>query len=528
MSNVGLAIDTVHGNHIDRYLSDLDDNGELDEGEVFILKHTLTSTNGNEMVLMLTNTHYHEFPAGDHKLGNQRKRKRFTDIHSVIVSPDNPRVFTINWFSGHTSVKSKAKAGFLSMKQALKIGTDWADFIKPKSYIANNPTERFEFVFVLQRLLRDLWQKTFEERILRSPEVYQRHEFVVKGKHNRVLLLSHRWLYNLEVSYHPTTLGELKWARPIDSIKCVSFIPDRPELILSFQESKAQEVHHFGSKKAANFEKAQQWTMISIKARNNMIIKFRQLYLQLTGEQLMIKAPDGSFVGVQQLNQIGIGTVGVAVPPTLQVNIASPSSASSAVSPASSASSASALSPLSSAASPLSSPSTPPSPSSKNSVDSAPTVVLETKLMKTTTSVFGRKVWRNCQLYSDGSIRWTDEHKEMIIAINPSEEAMKESYKKLDSSQRDCFFHLSTTGKTLTLIAENERVKNQWVDTVKRLLQAKEEQRKSRILTGPVLARTASTITPVSSSNTASSSPPGSPNSKSKARPGLFRAMTMR
>jgi hypothetical protein len=71
-------------------------------------------------------------------------------------------------------------------------------------------TGRFQWTFLVQRLMRDQFQQLFEEKTIPRTEMYQRHAFVVKGKQLRVFLCSNTYIYNVEASFNPTLMHSLK------------------------------------------------------------------------------------------------------------------------------------------------------------------------------------------------------------------------------------------------------------------------------------------------------------------------------
>lgn len=89
-------------------------------------------------------------------------------------------------------------------------GNDVSDFLTSQDFKTATATARFQWSFLLQRLIRDQFQQRFEEKMIPANEVYKGHSFVVKGKQLRVFLCSNTYIYNIEASFNPTLFQSLK------------------------------------------------------------------------------------------------------------------------------------------------------------------------------------------------------------------------------------------------------------------------------------------------------------------------------
>jgi hypothetical protein len=92
-------------------------------------------------------------------------------------------------------------------------GNDVNDFLTSQDYKCPTATARFQWTFLLNRLVRDQFQQRFEEKLIPAKEVYKGHAFVVKGKQLRVFLCSNSYIYNIEASFNPTLFQSLKVIR---------------------------------------------------------------------------------------------------------------------------------------------------------------------------------------------------------------------------------------------------------------------------------------------------------------------------
>lgn len=445
--SVALGLEQPNSHLLDRLIAELK---ELGTDEQFVLsgEFPFRADDGKEVrrIIVLTTQSYYEWPAESREYSSLAalKRKSLLDIHSVEHDPKTLKSFYIHWFSGHTSVKSKAKVGLNLLKRALSKAA-FGDFIKTKTYECSSITERWQWTFVLSRLIRDAWQQRLEERFIRSPEVFQRHSFVLKGKQPRLFVLSHSWLYNIEVTLQPTALGELKWARPVGSLKCLIFNLADSELTVTFdaQEVKLDEAH-MGSKKDADSSKSQQYTFFSVDQRNEMARKLEQLFIyNARGKKLQLQV-DGRFLGHTD-------TLRVMLAPGKKAVSTTPGPAHGRVE------------------------------RSSTSFGRAP--LIQGKLVKLTTG-WGGKHSRLVKLLPDGIIEWSEGeqatkiYSALVLGLNTDPKSLQAATKKLDPTMQQSAFFIKTTTKSLILLADNPADKQRWEAKIRQTLEALEEQRR--------------------------------------------------
>jgi hypothetical protein len=166
-----------------------------------------------------------------------RKRKDLMDLHSVEVDAQDSRVFTTYIYKSHARLNMSKMRGILGM------GMDFNSFLQRRRYLCDSAAECFQWVFVLNRAVRNVWQREFERAVVPAPEVYQRHGFAIKvnrrGKaQDRLLVLSTGWVYNVEVTHNPTRVKGKKWALPVGSLSRLTLIDDA-RLIVRFDSARA-------------------------------------------------------------------------------------------------------------------------------------------------------------------------------------------------------------------------------------------------------------------------------------------------
>jgi len=157
------------------------------------------------------------------------------------------------------SYKSKAKEAQVKMMGAIGMVMNF-DFLQCRRFRCSSELECFQWVVVFNKLIREVWQRECESLIIKSPEIYQYHAFVIKmnqkGKtQDRTILLSNEWIYNIEVIHNPTSIKDKKWAYPFKSLKAV-FVgtengANNPSITLYFNEAIFSKIDkaHIGSKK---------------------------------------------------------------------------------------------------------------------------------------------------------------------------------------------------------------------------------------------------------------------------------------
>jgi len=193
-------------------------------------------------------------------------------------------------------------------------------------------------------------------------------------------------------------------------------------IVLSFDESKAPADEAHQGSKASKFDKNQVIVFKTTQQRNEMTEKLRQLFLYNTGKALLVKR-DQKFEDTKEAS--------------LEKR--------------------------------------------------AP--VLAARLLKLTTGFFGKHV-RLIRFYDDGVIEWSEnetsskQYKEVVLAVNSDDNALKTGQKKVDGEQKNCVFHLKTSGKSLLFVADNAAQKGEWVEKISAVVKeverrkADEEERK--------------------------------------------------
>lgn len=181
--------------------------------------------------------------------GNVRRRLDLLDFHSIERDPTDPNAFVL-W-----SYKSAAALAADKTKGIFGFGMDFDSFLQQRRFRCLTALECSEWVLVLTRLLMDSWQRVFEgswkkdeasnsasafefygiefvfqyicfsdllltckwqstASVIRLPEIYQFHAFVIKLKkgvaQERTLVVSTEWIYNVEMLHNPTRVKEFK------------------------------------------------------------------------------------------------------------------------------------------------------------------------------------------------------------------------------------------------------------------------------------------------------------------------------
>lgn len=368
---------------------------------------------------MLTNNCLYEVMPGMEIKAGMRKRKLLSDIHSVEADPHNPNGFTINFFAGHQSVKSKAIAGLNMVKRTLKLNTQFSDFLKSKTFLCSSPMEHMEWMLVLPRVVRNFWQKLFEDSLVRAPEVYQSHAFCIKDSNHRVLLLTNVWVYNVEVAYHPTTIHSVKWARPVVSLKCISFGEDEglPDITLSFDEREAKtqlDSVHQGTKQS-DFAKKQTFLFRTTAERDRTILKLRQLYVQATGRVVSVfrRIEDDATDEPEREIKDPLSTM------TAQRG--------------------------------------------SKSCD-ARSEILSGEFVKLGKGIQAVRMSRAFKVYDDCSITWRGSRERILfVSAVPADSTLG---KKLSEKDRSLAFQLITSGKILVLLASSAEIKQNWTSKI--------------------------------------------------------------
>jgi len=227
---------------------------------------------------VLTDKHIHKFVPGS-VLTQPHTSTALMDVHSVVADPSEPRAFYVYTY------KYKNRLRFNKMRGAMGLGMNFDSFLQRRQYASFSAQEAEQWVFVLNRLIRNGWQRAAEELFIPRPEVYQGHFFVIKlnrknKAQDRVLLLSTKWLYNLAVSHHPTIIDHKskKWALPISSLTGLALLGDT-HLVVNFNEaveSKLDE-EHMGAK-GSNVNERHFFMFRTFKERQLLVADLSRLF----------------------------------------------------------------------------------------------------------------------------------------------------------------------------------------------------------------------------------------------------------
>lgn len=277
-----------------------------------------------------------------------------SQIHSVELDPNLPEVIYINTFGGRVADKAKFKMGVVSTAESnnkfdklrhphhrtspkfaqicpslaphapthpnpaypiqlkrtfggknatpTSSTTSLREVVSTQPVLAGDEYLRFQWHMALSRVVRDFWQPVFEKDVLTESEHYRSHSFVMKWNKDRVLLISNAWIYNVEVSYLPAvTLGEMKWAIPISSLKQLEVggpldtaITIHIDAVAAGNAAKTLDKHMGGRTKALNEQ--HDWVFFSHLERNQQCRRLQSIFKDITGENLPLKsqpAPSG-------------------------------------------------------------------------------------------------------------------------------------------------------------------------------------------------------------------------------------------
>lgn len=223
-----------------------------------------------------------------------KKHKSWLDFHSANAHPREANAIVLLFFSG--SASKNIALGFSKMKRWFSGGggsqSGFGDFLKSKTIRCRSPEEALQWLWVIQRLLRDAWQQKFESSVCPEPEVYKKHAFVIKKGNERCLVVTDKWMYNVEVAYKPTTVKSIKWAIPISTLTSVSLVGDGTpaDAIIAFDEEAAMKSvdksHPF--KQKGEMKKDHTWTFVDVKERASFIDTLCRCYWELNRSHLPV------------------------------------------------------------------------------------------------------------------------------------------------------------------------------------------------------------------------------------------------
>jgi hypothetical protein len=169
------------------------------------------------------------------------KRCELLAVHSLEEGEDGDTNALSIWrFSTNPSIKSAEALGSLGV-QAKAISFD--NILQQETLIFSCAEERAQVCVLLETLIRDRWQVVLEQAVIPRPEVYQFHSQTIKlnrkmKAQDRVLVLSDRWLYNVEPARAEgrtaVTDKDLRWACPLSAIKVVRLMRCKDDTDIGF------------------------------------------------------------------------------------------------------------------------------------------------------------------------------------------------------------------------------------------------------------------------------------------------------
>lgn len=224
----------------------------------------------------------------------EKKHTSLLEIHSVELDATDSSSFLIHFFSG--SASAIAKKGWSNFKRLAGAGTNFGDFLKTKRVRAHSAQECAQWMLVLTRLVRNLWQRQLESTLLPAPEVYKRHAFVIKGAHDRLVLLSDHWFFNVDVEYKPIAVKAVKWAIPVSSFVSVTQVnnrasPDQAVMTISFDEAEARrqfDAHHRNNKGSELKSKNHEFVFRTREERQRFVDSIAAVFWQVTRRKLNV------------------------------------------------------------------------------------------------------------------------------------------------------------------------------------------------------------------------------------------------
>lgn len=151
------------------------------------------------------------------------KRIPLLTVHSIMSNDEDPSCLEI--CRKHTSAKSKLEAIGASLGKKVDLNA----LLERNPFRATSEANKDLFIACAEGLVRDAWQRAVETSFLPSDEMYQFHTPVLKlnrklKAQDRVVVLSDKWLYNVEPSWgsdQTVNSKSLKWAAPISSIRVI-------------------------------------------------------------------------------------------------------------------------------------------------------------------------------------------------------------------------------------------------------------------------------------------------------------------
>ena len=206
------------------------------------------------------------------------KSKSLGDIHSLeAYSATDSTAFDIYFFSGQFG--KRMEMSLAKWKRILTVSQQFTDLLKKKTYSFQTPFECSQFYLILNTAVNLYFQALIETNIVKEPEIYQRHAFVVKGSHDRMLIISNKWLYNVDITFKPTLLRSTKWAIPINTLRRLTLVAPK-ETMASVRNATANEDVGNGSGSSSGGEAELIIECDSIRAAEQFDMFHRPMKLQ--------------------------------------------------------------------------------------------------------------------------------------------------------------------------------------------------------------------------------------------------------
>ena len=410
-----------------------------------------------EWVLVLTDKALYKFDVYA-PLNAPRKRKDLLDFYDVEADSSNPLQFSTKLYK--SNMKTAVKSSFMRFIGSLGSKMDITTLFQRREYICLSEMQRDQFVFVMNRAIRNCWQRMLEDTVIPEPEYYQLHQLVIKinrkGAHQeRLLVLSNAWLYNVEISHNPSKVEEVKWCVPINCLEAVSIDQANTEANFFFDNDYLRDfvatMKANGVKKSDVISKSNDtynFDFTDETSRLKFVTVIRYLYKQNCGRNLNVIAQNdgGSIDRVYTESAIGntAPPAPTPVPEGLEVIMGSDMGGLT-----------------------MDGDSMPVVNVARDTEDKSLLVEPLEKLIKDGSNSHIKYF----ALYPDLSIKWGDsphkfKHSAKIISLMKSTDVIE----TIPPEKRAKFFALRTTQKPLFLIAESVSSRATWMTIVESLL----------------------------------------------------------
>eukprot|EP00456_Euglypha_rotunda_P037672 TRINITY_DN28935_c0_g1_i6.p1 TRINITY_DN28935_c0_g1~~TRINITY_DN28935_c0_g1_i6.p1 ORF type:complete len:257 (+),score=34.75 TRINITY_DN28935_c0_g1_i6:90-860(+) len=140
------------------------------QGERFLAKGTFKElVKEQTWTLILTERTLYKNPQFEtiNVLTMPRKGRPLLGLHSVVADPSDVQVFYIR------SYKSKTKLAYNQAKGSLGMNMSFDSFLQVRQYVTQGEQQREQWVWLLNRAMRNEWQRLLESKLIPSPEIYQ-------------------------------------------------------------------------------------------------------------------------------------------------------------------------------------------------------------------------------------------------------------------------------------------------------------------------------------------------------------------